>query len=327
MNPDQNLSSARRLAVFLTGGSGLVGGALWQLLHQRGQTQLTLALRKPLPAVPDAVHRVRISSLEATDWLPLLQGQDVVVHAAARVHVLDERAADPLAEFRRVNVAGTLALASAAATAGVRRFVFVSSVKAAGESSLPGRPLQADDRPRPEDAYGISKHEAEQGLLELAKETGMQVVIVRPVLVYGPGVAGNFARMMRWLRAGWPLPLASVDNRRSLLALDNLADLLACCIEHPAAANQIFMASDGEDVSTPELLRRLAYALQQPLWLLPCPPAVLRLLAACCGKRAEAQRLLGNLQVDIGKTRQLLDWTPPLSVTEGLQRLQFGETA
>ena len=249
-----------------------------------------------------------------------MAGVQIVIHAAARVHVMSESSADPLAEFRKVNVDGTLNLARQAVAAGVRRFIFVSSIKVNGEGTEPGKPYKADDAPAPVDPYGISKLEAEHGLLALAAETGMEVVIIRPVLVYGPGVKANFRSMMNWLNKGIPLPLGSIRNKRSLVALDNLVDLIVTCIEHPAAANQVFLVSDGEDLSTTELLRRMGAALGKPARLLPLPGAWLNGAACLLGKGAIAQRLCGSLQVDIEKTRRLLGWTPPVTVDEALRK-------
>ena len=236
-----------------------------------------------------------------------------------------ERAHNPLVEFRRVNVDGTLNLGRQAAAAGVRRFVFVSSIKVNGEDTPSGRRFSNGDAPTPQDPYGISKMEAEQGLRQIAADTGMEVVIVRPPLVYGPGVKANFAALMRAVQRGIPLPLTSVThNRRSFVALDNLVDLLITCIDHPAAANQTFLVSDGEDLSTADLLRRLGSAMEKPARLFPVPPSLLQLGANLLGKGDMAQRLLGNLQVDISHTRQTLGWTPPVSVDEGLRRAVAG---
>jgi UDP-glucose 4-epimerase len=231
---------------------------------------------------------------------------------------------DPLQEFRRVNVQATLNLARQAAAAGVRRFVFVSSIKVNGELTQPESAFKADDAPAPLDAYGISKMEAEQGLREIALQTGMEVVIIRPPLVYGSGVKANFAAMMRWLKRGVPLPLGAIQNQRSLVALDNLVDLIVTCLTHPAAANQTFLVSDGEDVSTTELLRRMGQALGSPARLLPVHASWLKLAAAMLGKADMAQRLCGSLQVDISKTRQLLGWQPPLSLDTGLKKAAMG---
>jgi nucleoside-diphosphate-sugar epimerase len=241
------------------------------------------------------------------------------MHCAARVHVMAESLADPLAEFRRVNVQGTLNLARQAAAAGVRRFVFVSSIGVNGAETFQ-QSFTSEDSVAPHSPYAVSKYEAELGLQALAAETGMEVVIIRPPLVYGPGAPGNFGSLMRWLKRGVPLPLGAIHNQRSLVALDNLVDLIVLCLTHPAAANQTFLVSDGEDVSTSELLRRMGQALDRPARLLPVPQSWLKLAAAMVGKSDVAQRLCGSLQVDISKTRRLLVWTPPISLDEGLRR-------
>lgn len=231
---------------------------------------------------------------------------------------MDEKANDPLTAFRMVNVEGTLNLARHAAAAGVKRFVFISSVKVNGEGTSVGHPYTADDVPAPADPYGISKYEAEQELLALTTVTGMEVVIIRPVLVYGPGVKANMLSMMRWLHREIPLPLGAIDNRRSLVSIDNLVDLIVTCLDHPAAANQIFLASDGEDVSTTDLLRRMSACLGHPARLLPVPAGLLHCMAVLFGKSAVSQRLLGSLQVDIEKNRRLLGWSPPVTLNQAL---------
>jgi nucleoside-diphosphate-sugar epimerase len=237
---------------------------------------------------------------------------------------MKDSSGDPLAECRRVNVAGTLNLARQAAAAGVKRFIFLSSIKVNGEQTLPGQPFTEDDVPAPLDPYSTSKYEAEEGLRELARQTGMEVVIIRPPLVYGPGVKANFLNMMRWLHKRVPLPFASLNNRRSLVALDNLIDLIVVCLEHPAAANQTFLVSDGEDMSTTELLQRMAQALGRPARLMPIPASLLEAGAALLGRRDMAQRLCGSLQVDISKAKMLLGWNPPISVDEGLRCTAHG---
>jgi nucleoside-diphosphate-sugar epimerase len=224
-----------------------------------------------------------------------------------------------LTEFRRVNVGGTMRLAQQAAAAGVRRVVFMSSIKVNGEATLPARPYTAEDAAAPVDAYGISKCEAELRLRELALETGMEVVIIRPVLVYGAGVKGNFLSMMRWLRKGIPLPLGAIHNQRSLVGLNNLVDLVATCLEHPAAANQTLLVSDGHDLSTTELLQQLGGKVARGAHLLPVPSGFLLAGAKLLGRGDVAQRLCGSLQVDISKTRNLLGWSPPHSVDRELE--------
>lgn len=304
--------------VLLTGGTGFVGRAVLNHLCLGGRDVVACS-RAGSMDVPDGARFLRVLGLDAnTDWKFGLDGVEVVIHNAARVHVMNDQSSNPLAEFRKVNVDGTLNLARQAAAAGVRRFIFVSSIKVNGEGTAPGTSYKADDFPAPVDPYGISKLEAEQGLQALAAATGMEVVIIRPVLVYGPGVKANFLSMMRWLQRGVPLPFGAVYNKRSLVALDNLVDLIVTCIDHPAAANQTFLVSDGEDLSTSELLRRMGVALGRPARLLPVPSWLLETGAAILGKQALAQRLCGSLQVDISKTRELLSWTPPVSVDEAL---------
>jgi nucleoside-diphosphate-sugar epimerase len=233
---------------------------------------------------------------------------------------MKEAVADPLTAFRAVNVDATLNLASQAAAAGVKRFVFVSSVKVNGETTLPGRAFAEAEAPNPQDAYGLSKYEAEQGLRQLSADTGMEVVIIRPPLVYGPGVKANFASLMRAVQRGWPLPLGAVCNQRSFVALDNLMDFIIICITHPQAANQTFLVSDGQDLSTTELVRGMAQAAGVPARLLPVPVWALQAGASLLGRGDAVQRLCGNLQVDISKARSLLGWVPPVSVEEGLRR-------
>jgi nucleoside-diphosphate-sugar epimerase len=312
--------------ILVTGATGFVGGALVkQLAADLTFRGVVAAVRREASAWPEGVQRVPVGDLvPTTDWRAALQGVDAVVHCAARVHVMQDDAADPLEAYREVNVRGTLNLARQAAHAGVSRFVFVSSIKVNGETTQPGRPFTADDTPSPLDPYGVSKMEAERGLRDIEAQTGMEVVIVRPPLVYGPGVKANFAAMMRWVARGIPLPLGAVHNARSMVALDNLVDLLAACLKHSAAAGQTFLVSDGEDVSTSDLLRRTSRAVGKEVFLWPVPAFLLEWGAALLGRRAMAQRLCGSLQVDIEKTRRLLGWTPPLTLDQGLKRAVEG---
>lgn len=305
--------------ILVTGANGFVGAALCRHLEAKGYG-VRRALRSAPAAGAAPGDYVAVGELAAAqDWSAALAGCEAVVHLAARVHVMNDGAADPLAEFRRVNVDGTLNLARQAARRGVRRFVFVSSVKVNGEATLPGKPFTEEQPAAPQDPYGVSKHEAELGLRALAKETGMQVVIVRPPLVYGPGVRANFRALARAVQARLPLPLAWVDNRRSLVGLDNLADFLRVCLEHPAAAGQTFLVSDGEDLSTPDLVRRMAAAVGRRALLLPVPTALLVGGATLVGKRDVARRLCESLQVSIDKARGLLGWAPPASVDQQLR--------
>lgn len=306
------------LNVLVTGASGFVGEAL--VLHllvgrrfcpvaaARGATRLQGLCR----VLPFDLSRARV--------LPDFEGIQVVVHAAARVHVMREEAADALAEFRDVNVQGTLKLARQAAELGVKRFIFISSIKVNGEGTPSGVVFRADDPPSPVDPYGISKYEAEEALKQLGRETGMEIVVIRPPLVYGPGVKANFMSMLGWLRRGIPLPLGAVRNRRSLVSIGNLISLIVTCIDHPAAANQVFLVSDGEDLSTSQLLSRLSRAFGRRARLLPVPEWLLKLVASMFGMQMVAQRLCGSLRVDIKKNRELLGWLPPVSVDRAMRQ-------
>lgn len=305
------------MTVLLTGATGFVGQRLRQCLQNDSSYVLRSAVRQTTFDTKDA--EVVVGDINATtNWQMALTDCKVVIHTAARVHILNEVASDPLKEFRRVNVDGTLNLARQAASKGVQRFIFISSIKVNGEATTTNS-FSADDSPAPEDAYAISKHEAEQGLQIIASETGMEIVIIRPPLVYGAGVKGNFQTMMNWLKRGWPLPLGAINNKRSFVALDNLIDLIITCINHPNAANQIFLVSDDDDLSTTELLKKMGQVLGKPARLLPFPARALRLAAAMTGKQDIAKRLCGSLQVDISKTKNMLNWQPPVSIEDTLK--------
>jgi nucleoside-diphosphate-sugar epimerase len=307
------------MRLLVTGATGFVGSELLSRAATDGKLQLRGTVRRQA-ALPAGVEAARVGDLAPdTDWSHALQGVDVIVHAAARVHVMRDIAADPLAEFRRVNVEGTLNLARQAIAAGVRRFVFVSSIKVNGESTSGEQRFSERDRPAPQDPYGVSKWEAEQGLRELAQEGGLEVVIVRTPLVYGSGVKGNFVQMLNVVAKGMPLPFASVHNQRSLIYLGNLVDALLVCATHPAAVGKTYLVRDGEDVSTPELLRLLAEAMGVPSRLFSCPPALLRLAGKLAGRSQQVERLLGSLRVDDAKMRADLNWVPPHALRQGLQ--------
>jgi len=309
------------MRLLITGATGFVGNAVLARGRSDPAGLVRAATRRRGSDFPNNVESVLVGDLAPeTDWRSAVTGIDAIVHAAARVHVMRDGTADPLNEFRRVNVAGTLNLARQAVAAGVHRFVFISSIKVNGEETPPNQPYTADDIPAPVDFYGISKHEAELGLIQLAERTGLEVVVIRPPLVYGPGVKGNFLALMRWLHRGIPLPFGAIQNQRSLMARDNLVDLIMTCLRHPAAANQVFLASDGDDMSTPALLRRVAAALDSPIHLIPVPASILRAGACVLGKADWAQRLCCSLQADIGKTKKLLGWAPPVRVDDGLRQ-------
>jgi nucleoside-diphosphate-sugar epimerase len=302
-------------SVLVTGANGFIGKALCAELLRFGHS-VRAATRSTENAQTIAIGEINAE----TDWMDVLSGIKVVIHLAARVHIMNDNSDDRLDKLRKVNVDGTLNLARQAFQAGVQRFIFISSIKVNGEGTLLNQPYGADDLPAPIDAYGVSKREAEDALRQLAEQTGIEVVIIRPPLVYGPGVKANFHNMMRWLKKGVPLPFGAVHNKRSFVALDNLVDLIVTCISHPAAANQTFLAADGEDLSTTELLQRLGKALGQPVRLLPLPIWVLKAVAMLLGKPDMAQRLCMSLQVDMSKTADLLAWKPPVSVDEALQK-------
>lgn len=306
--------------IMVTGATGFVGCVLVNRILER-QCRVRGSLRQDSNIFSPEVDKVIIENLSAkTNWDKALDQIDVVIHLAARVHVMNDHSSNPLEEFRKVNTEGTLNLARQAAESGVKRFIFISSIKVNGEFTKEGAPFTAMDTPAPQDPYGVSKLEAEQGLLALAADTGMEVVIIRPPLVYGPGVKANFLKMMAGLNKGLPLPLGAVHNKRSLVALDNLVDLILTCIDHPAAANEIFLVSDDDDLSTPELLQRMAASMGKSARLIPVPKWLLKSGATCLGKRDVAQRLLGSLQLDITKTKELLSWVPPVSVDKAFKK-------
>ena len=304
--------------ILVTGSSGFVGSAVCRELELRGSSVLR-AVRRHAEPNDAAVVVGDINS--KTEWTEALKRVYAVVHLAARVHQMRDTADDPLEEFRRVNVEGTRRLAEEAVRTGVKRFVFLSSIKVNGEMTDGVGPFTETDLPHPVDAYGISKWETEQILREIGRRTGMEVVILRLPLIYGPGVKANFLKLIQHIERGLPLPFGRIQNQRSLLGLRNLVDLICCCIEHPSAAGEIFLASDGDDVSTPELVRRIARALGKPVRLLPVPVWMMGLCGRVTGKSDQLRRLCGSLQIDSLKVRQVLSWTPPYSISEELARV------
>lgn len=302
----------------VTGANGFVGKALCAELARR-DFDVRAAVRSVSISAENGV-KVAVGEIDAlTDWRTALAGVDAVIHLAARVHVMKDDSADPLAEFRKINVAGTENLARQAVAAGVKRLVYVSSIKVNGEATDGVRKFSESDAPDPQDPYGISKMEAEQALHRISTETGLEVVIVRPPLVYGAGVKGNFAQMIKVLARGIPLPLASVVNLRSLVYVGNLVDALILCGTHPAAAGQTYLVSDGDDVSTAGLLRQLGTGMGHPARLLPCPTFLLKLAGHLTGRADQVERLTGSLQIESGKIRRELGWAPPYTLQDGLQ--------
>ncbi len=302
--------------VLVTGATGFVGPALVEELLRAGH-KVRVALRRDVSPLPGVEYTMTGRVGPQTDWRPALLGVGAVVHLAARAHVGDPQA-DALTRFREVNSLGTRRLAEAAAAVGVRRFVLLSSAKAMAERSPPGRALGEADPPAPEDAYGISKREGEIALAEIAAASGLEPVVLRAPLVYGPGVKGNFLRLMRLVDRGLPLPFGAVANRRSLIGLRSLTAALRLCLDHPEAAGATFLVADGEDLSTPELIRRIARALGRPARLLPVPPDLLRALWRLAGRGAEIDRLTGDLALDSGAIRARLGWRPAEPVEDGL---------
>jgi nucleoside-diphosphate-sugar epimerase len=308
--------------MLVTGATGFVGRALVSMLLTK-DCQIKALVRKT-SGLPVEVEQVVVDLGEIEGQVAInaaFTGLDVVVHAAARVHMIQDRSANPLAEFRKFNRDVTLALAALAADKGIKRFVFLSSIGVNGNNSV--KPFSEKDTPNPQEPYAISKYEAEQGLLVLAKKTGMQVVIIRPPLVYGPNAPGNFGTLVNWLRRGVPLPLGAINNKRSFVALDNLVSFIALCADRtrsPKAANQVFLISDGEDVSTTQLLRKVADALGKKQWQLPVPVGLMSFAARLIGKGDVANRLFGSLQVDSSKARDLLGWQPVITMDEQLNK-------
>jgi len=311
--------------ILVTGASGFVGQAL--VAHLVGlDANEVIAMMRASPA-----HRLAGVRYVATGDMTAggvgaatLEGVEVIVHAAARVHVLNDDKAKSAIEFDRVNVTATLELARQAVAAGVRRFVFLSSIGVNGVQTDVGKPFTEADPPNPHNPYADSKLKAEQGLLLLSEQSGLELVIIRPPLVYGPGVRANFAALMRAVQRGWPLPLACVHNLRSMVAMDNLVSFIATCVDHPRAANTTFLVSDGQDISSPDLVRGLAQALGVAARLVPVPVSALQFVGRALGRGDVIQRVCGNLRVDISKARRVLAWQPPVSMDEGLRRTVAG---
>lgn len=306
-------------SVLVTGANGFVGRQLCVELAKRNYP-VRAVLRNSGTLGITGCEEIRIANIDSvTDWTKALHGISTVIHLAARVHVMRDDASDPLAEFRRVNVIGTEHLARSAAASGVKRLIYVSSIKVNGEATHAAESFNETSMPLPQDPYGVSKWEAEQAVYRVAKETGLEIVIVRPPLIYGAEVKGNFVQMLGVLSKGVPLPLASVRNLRSIVYVGNLVDALIVCATHPDAAGQTYLVSDGEDISTPDLLRRLGSAMGCPARLLPCPSILLKQAGRLVGKTDQVERLIGSLKLDSGKIRRDLNWTPPFTLQQGLQ--------
>ena len=310
--------------ILITGAKGFVGTALTEALINNGD-KVTVLLRNHSKDLSRTIKQQYCNFEDITSLSSLnLSSINCVIHLAARAHVMKDSAKDPLAEYRLINTDGTLELAKLAGDVGVKRFIYLSSVKVNGELTSPGKPFSENDFTHLDDPYAISKYEAEIGLLDIAAKSDMEVVIIRPPLVYGPNVKGNFASMISWVKKGIPLPFGLSHNNRSLIALENLVGFILLCADHdksPNAANQVFLISDGEDVSTTLLLRKVAHAYDTKSFLFPIPTLFMRLTAKIIGKNDLANRLLGNLQIDSSKARKLLGWKPIVSMDEQLIKM------
>jgi len=306
--------------IAITGANGFLGTELVAVC-QNIFDKVFAIVRSSHCSFNDNVETIVYDDINGkTNWEEKLRDLDVLVHTAARVHVLSERESDPIAAFREVNTKGTLVLAKAAASSGVKRFVFISSIKVHGEENENLEPFSENEHLYPVDPYGISKLEAEQQLIRIGKETGMEVVIIRPPLIYGPGVKANFRSMINWVQRSWPIPFGKVTTKRSFVSLDNMVDFVVCCAQHPRAAGEQFLISDQSDLSISQLLRMLGEAMEKKVFLFPIPIYVLKFTARILGRKDLATKLLGNLQVDSSKATRLLGWTPKVNVKQGLQK-------
>lgn len=303
------------LNILLTGVTGFVGNRLLTMLKEKGH-QCRAAIRRPSSTVDVQTDSVVVGEIDAqTDWHEAVKDMDVVVHLAARVHVMNDQSDNPLLEFRKINLEGTRSIAEAAVKAGVKRFVYISSIKVNGEATN-GSSFTAQDVPSPSDPYAISKWEAEKALQEISKQTGLEVVVVRPPLVYGPGVKANFLNLIRLVRKRIPLPLAGIKNKRTLVARDNLADLIMTCCEHPAAPGHVFLAGDDESVSTAELITKIANSFAQRSPVFYFPPKLMAWAASLLGKQAVWHRLSGSLEVDNSEAKKVMAWQPVATMDE-----------
>jgi len=306
--------------ILVTGATGFIGQALVNQLCMQPEHRVVAVVRDRSDALPRDVKLKFVEDItQQPDWSSALEGVDVVVHLAARAHVAQDNSADSLSSFRRINVDATSNLAQQAAKAGVKRFIFMSSIGVNG--NLSREPFIEEDVPEPVEYYALSKYEAEQALRQISNDSGMEIVILRPPLVYGPNAHGNFGKLVRAIEKGIPLPLGATNNKRSLVALDNLVDFIITCVDHPKAGNEVFLVSDGEDLSTTELIKSIARAVGKSPRLIPVPVGLMRFAARFLGRQAVADRLFGSLQVDSTKARELLGWQPVVTMDEQLRKM------
>ncbi|MDA9816928.1 NAD-dependent epimerase/dehydratase family protein [Alphaproteobacteria bacterium] len=303
--------------VLITGASGFLGKRLIEKISTDPTLSLTGSTRRNNKL--SSVSSLVFGNLDSNfDWSHILKNQEVVIHAAGKAHIMDNKTVTSYNEYKKVNLDGTLRLAQQASISGVKRFIFISTIKVNGEKTKKNKPFTELDKPNPVDGYSLSKWEAEKKLIEISTKSGMEFVIIRPSLIYGPGVKGNFGKIISLIKRGLPLPLGAINNKRSFIAIDNLIDLITVCIKHPKASNQLFLAADGKDLSTSQLIKELAMSANKNLFLIPIPVIFLKFIASILRKKTVIDRLNESLQVDISKSKNLLNWTPPISIEKGL---------
>tara|TARA_Y100000389_G_scaffold141180_1_gene139025 strand:+ start:1181 stop:2125 length:945 start_codon:yes stop_codon:yes gene_type:complete len=311
--------------ILVTGGNGFIGKAICKNLKKKNYT-INITSRRDVAINLNGMKVYSINEInENTNWFEALDRVSCVIHCAAKTHVMKKLKKNSLISFRRVNVQGTINLAKQAAACGVKRFIFLSSIKVNGERTDKSIKFKYNDIPKPEDSYGVSKWEAEKGLWKISKETGLEVVIIRAPLVYGPAVKGNLRRLIKLIQSRIPLPFSLIKNQRSLVGIDNLVDLIIHCIDHHKASGNTFLVSDGKDLSTPDLVRGIAYSIELSARLFPLPLIILKFFGLILGKKLEIDRLIGSLKIDNSYTKETLNWTPPLSVEEGIRRMVQGK--
>jgi nucleoside-diphosphate-sugar epimerase len=307
--------------ILITGATGFVGRAIFENLKSKKKYLIHLTARTNQEKLFEGVKTFNIGEIDSnTNWMDALVKVDCIIHCAAKAHMTEKKQTDSLNAYRRINVDGTRNLAKQAVAIGIKRFIFLSSIKVNGEGTIASKSFKYNDISQPEDAYGISKWEAEQALLEISKQTGLEVVIIRPPLVYGEGVKGNFLRLLDLVYKQIPLPFVKINNLRSFIALDSLVDLIICCIDHPKAGGKTFLVSDGEDLSTPDLIMKLSKFMDKSPRLFQFPQLIIQLIGRLVGKSSEVKRLFGSLRIDNSYTREILGWSPALSLDEGLRK-------
>jgi len=307
--------------ILITGATGFVGRGLFENLKFKKNFLAHLTTRTNQEKISEGAKTFNIGEIDSnTNWKDALDGVSCIVHCAARAHMMEKNQTDSLNAYRRINVDGTRNLAKQAAGIGIKRFIFLSSIKVNGEETTASKSFKYDDIPQPKDSYGISKWEAEQALLEISKKTGLEIVIIRVPLIYGVRVKGNFLRLLDLVYKQMPLPFFNINNSRSFIGLDNLVDLIIHCIDHPKATGKTFLVSDGEDISTPDLIIKLSKIMGRSTRLFSFPISIFKLISYLIGKTPEVNRLIGSLRVNSSHTRKILEWNPPFSLDEGLEK-------